>query len=360
MLKSIARPYKAGSIIYFSGDKSEDVFLLQTGSVRLTSTALDGSDTEIIENINKGEFFGVKSALGYFPREETAQAMSDCVILILSVESFESLCVKNISLTLRMLKIFSSQLRKVHKVVKQQLGEDSEFDQDLEFLKVGEYYYKQDKNDRALYIFNKFIEKHPNSKFINRVKALLDNLKQDLPYPVEIHTLEDIMNMSPEEQKKILYDTTFEPVGNFSSFTEVKEPEPPESQVSQLYYMALNYFSQNNLDEAITNFQNIMNIKSFSNSSDVDFIEKSNFELIRCFMKKNNFDKAFELSTFFLKKYPNSDSIKQVMIMIGSIYEARKNIPQAIIVYQKVVTMQPKDKNTAFATQKIEQLRRGT
>ncbi|HNN59117.1 MAG TPA: cyclic nucleotide-binding domain-containing protein, partial [Leptospiraceae bacterium] len=55
----IARNYNGGSIVYFAGDKGDEVYVLQSGRVLLISTALDTGE-EIREDVQIGEFFGVK------------------------------------------------------------------------------------------------------------------------------------------------------------------------------------------------------------------------------------------------------------------------------------------------------------
>ena len=72
--------YTKGSIIYFSGDRDERVFILQQGIVILTSTDIE-TGTAVTEQIRNGEFFGVKSSLGRFPREETATVVTDTIVV---------------------------------------------------------------------------------------------------------------------------------------------------------------------------------------------------------------------------------------------------------------------------------------
>src|SRR4030042_329283 len=90
----ITRTYKSGSIIYFENDKSEYIYILKGGKVVLTTTKLDTGE-EVKEEVRQGEFFGVKSALGKYPREETAQTMGNTTVLVLNPADFERLVLKN-------------------------------------------------------------------------------------------------------------------------------------------------------------------------------------------------------------------------------------------------------------------------
>src|SRR5687768_1546236 len=107
------RTYQAGSIIYFEGDKSEEIYILQKGKVILTAQSLDQKE-EIKEDVRKGEFFGVKSTVGHYPREETAQVLIDTTLMTFRLPEFEALCLKNPRIVMQMLKSFSAQLRRVH------------------------------------------------------------------------------------------------------------------------------------------------------------------------------------------------------------------------------------------------------
>ena len=62
-----AMQYSNGSVIYFAGDKDDRIFILQKGRIVLSSIDIETNAT-VTECIREGEFFGVKSALGHFPR----------------------------------------------------------------------------------------------------------------------------------------------------------------------------------------------------------------------------------------------------------------------------------------------------
>lgn len=105
--------YTKGSIIYFEGDKDERIFILNKGAVSLSSESVETKES-LKERINSGEFFGVKSALGRFPREETATAVVESTMLSFTVSEFEKTFSTNKSVMMKMLRVFSRQLRDVH------------------------------------------------------------------------------------------------------------------------------------------------------------------------------------------------------------------------------------------------------
>ncbi|MDH4129729.1 MAG: cyclic nucleotide-binding domain-containing protein, partial [Spirochaetota bacterium] len=76
---AFTRNYKAGAIIFFEGDKGEEIFVLKSGAVTLTYRSIE-SPSYITEILKIGDFFGVKSAIGHFKREETAQVKEDATV----------------------------------------------------------------------------------------------------------------------------------------------------------------------------------------------------------------------------------------------------------------------------------------
>ena len=109
-----AMQYTKGSIIYFEGDRDERIFIMQQGTVLLSSKDIEsGQDTA--EQVKSGEFFGVKSALGHFPREETAIALVPTVAIAMTVQEFELMFSNNKALIMKMLRVFSNQLRQIHR-----------------------------------------------------------------------------------------------------------------------------------------------------------------------------------------------------------------------------------------------------
>ncbi|MBR1714253.1 MAG: cyclic nucleotide-binding domain-containing protein [Treponema sp.] len=105
--------YNQGSIIYFEGDKDGKVYILQKGLV-----VLSGIDMETKQTTNtvvkEGEFFGIKTALGKSQRDETATAAANSVCIVMTLPEFESYFVTNKTLIMKMLRIFSKELKTVH------------------------------------------------------------------------------------------------------------------------------------------------------------------------------------------------------------------------------------------------------
>jgi CRP-like cAMP-binding protein len=100
--------YFTGSLAYARGDEANRIYVLRGGKISLVSIDIETGE-EIRDPVAPGEFFGVKSALGHFPREENAVAVADSTAMVFTVPEFEAFAIANPSIVLKMLKIFSNQ-----------------------------------------------------------------------------------------------------------------------------------------------------------------------------------------------------------------------------------------------------------
>lgn len=171
--------YTADSIIYFAGNQDYRIFILQSGSISLSSIDIE-TGNEVVDHVKSGEFFGVKSALGKFAREETARALVPSVVIALTVQEFENIFVNNKDLILKMLRVFSGQLRQIHKKTESILNNITT-DQQSGMLSVANSFYADEQYKPASDVFLKFLKRYPNSSKKNEVMKLyqISKLKAD-------------------------------------------------------------------------------------------------------------------------------------------------------------------------------------
>lgn len=170
-----AMQYTKGSIIYFEGDKDERIFIMQSGSVLLSSTDIE-SGQAVAEQVKSGEFFGVKSALGHFGREETATALVPTVAVALTIQEFEILFSNNKALIMKMLRVFSNQLRQIHRKTESILNNITE-DQQSGMLAVAKSFYDDEEYRSACDVYLKFLKRYPNTPRKEEVAKLYADAK---------------------------------------------------------------------------------------------------------------------------------------------------------------------------------------
>ena len=151
--------YQNGSLIYARGEEADRIFILQNGKVSLVSQDIETGD-DVRDQVQPGEFFGVKSALGHFPREENAIAVADSSVMAFTASEFETLALSNIGIVLKMLKVLSNQMRRIHTQVSK-LTELTEVKPDEGLFAIGERYLKLKRYSHAKYVFSRYLAHYP-------------------------------------------------------------------------------------------------------------------------------------------------------------------------------------------------------
>lgn len=348
----IARNYKPGSIIYFEKDKNpNEIFILQKGRVILLSSAIDTGD-ETKETIATGEFFGVKSVLGKYRREATAQVTAQTIVLVLKPEEFEQMVIQNFRILMKMLKVFSNQLRRVGKTVRELLHKEGPKVPATELFNIGDYYFKKGKASQAIYVYTRYLEVYPNGQFQNTAQERLNAIEKG--------------NFSVQ-QEAVTLQTTSEPDDASSPIPSVQEEATHEEEkpdktkipegidITKKFYEGLSLFSQNKFEEAMEIYDSIGSITRFKDEQTAKFAEKSLFEKGRCLMKMDKSLESIETFSNLIRKFQKTDLLKNALFNIGEAYEKLEKYDKAINFYQKVVNSPPKESINSKAKKAIEE-----
>lgn len=325
------RVYKAGSIVYFTGDTSDRVYILKQGQAQSIFLS-EETGYETRELINIGEFFGVKSILGTYPQEDTVQCLTDCVVIIITYEEFESLIEKNKPIIIKMLKVFSNQLRRINKRVRELVENDiSEEGQDpLEGLYgIGEFYFKNKKYRNALYAYKRYVQyADEDSAFYNTAKEKIEECKEELD-------ITDDSDIAPP--------VTAAPVSDSKTQTKTVINDPAYNKAVELY-------DSNDYVNSLKAFNAL--IKSDNN----DVAENSIFYMGKCYYNINKYENASTVLLSAIKKYPKSSNVKEAILFLAKSCEANGDKTKAKAYYQKVISMPPMDNFSKEANASISRL----
>lgn len=162
--------FSKGSIVYFEDDKDDKIYILQSGTIILTSIDPETKIT-VTNQVKPGEFFGVKSALGRFPREETATVLQDSQVIALTVPEFEKNFSGNKQIIMKMLRVFSAQLRQIHKRIEQILNSTPESPQ-AGMLAVAKSFFEDEEFVSCYDVCLKYLKRFSQSPYIEHVKKL--------------------------------------------------------------------------------------------------------------------------------------------------------------------------------------------
>ncbi len=397
----ITRGYKSGSIIYFENDKSEYIYILKSGRVILTYIKIDTGE-EVKEEVRQGEFFGVKSALGKYPREETAQTIGETTVLVLNMGDFERMILRNVNVVRKMLRVFSNQLRRLNKTVRTVLGESDNVNPEVELFRIGEHYFKAGDFNKATYAFKKYMEYYPNTDYsklaMDRIKAISsggavpqskptvkaskdDGLsdftmdddsgdvfnfddkpapkketKPDFSFDADVSGSSVSSDLSSEMDDFLTDDNTLDDFGDFDFDSKAAGKSAPT--LREKYDDGMSSFKMDNYKDALEVFSGIIKDGLPEKPQDKKVFVDSYFQSGVCFFNLKNYKEAMNHFAEIIKNYSDSERMKESLLYVGDIFTAAGQKDKAITYYNKVANATPKDALNSKAFDKIRALQK--
>ena len=331
-----AAQYKANSIVYFKGDLNERVYILKSGRVVLKYNDIE-TGQEMQDLIHTGEFFGVKSALGRYPREETAVVLQDSSMVAFTVPEFEQLAQKNTRIIMKMLAVFSNQLRRIHKQVRNLLSTGEHANPETGLHNIGQYYLNTKKYRQALYAFRRYLTYYPSGKYANDANE-------------QIRLCEKYVSSGSSATRKTSSASGATASGGASQTGAAMSDSAKE------FYNAVSLFSQQKFDEALKEFRSIA-----SANQDQEYGIKSVYEIGRCLFSLKDFAGCVKHFTVMIQQYPKHPEIPDTLFYVGKCYEEQGDTKKAANFYKKILNMAGQDaavhRKARKALRKIEDVK---
>ena len=169
--------YNAGAFITVEGKQNTGFFyIIQNGKVRVSKEAeIDGEGNEIL---GPGDFFGVISVMSYHSQIETAQALSNVVLIKVFRDQYTELIQKNSPVAMKIIKQFSKRLRHLNITLAKFALENTAEEGPSHLYNVAEYLYKQKKYGQAFYAYAKYLKYCPQGENVQLVKEKLIKLSK--------------------------------------------------------------------------------------------------------------------------------------------------------------------------------------
>jgi len=306
--------YRAGSVIYFQGDAADKIYILQTGKMNLKYTDIENGQ-DVHDVVQPGEFFGVKSAMGRYPREESALILQDSVVVAFSVPEFEQMAMTNIRIVMKMLKVFSNQLRRIHKQVSNLLEKDEQLSPELGLYRVGEYYLKNRQYAQAKYIFSRYLTYYPAGKMAAQAAKYVETAEGSLARygdgkgPAPVAEAPPASVPKPDKGKEL-------------------------SAVAKSYYDTVSLFSQEKYSQAMAAFKKIVDA-----NEDAEYVAKSVYEIGRCLFLTGQFEPCIKHFTTMITNFPKHPDLGDALFFMAQAYEKKGDKERAASFYKKILSM---------------------
>jgi TolA-binding protein len=324
--------YRSGAVIYFQGENSaEKIYLLQNGKVTLSYEDIETGE-DLTDLVQPGEFFGVKAALGRYPEEENAIVSGETTIMVFSVPEFEQLVSSNIRIIMKMLKVFSRELRRVHRQtanIMEKEGYDPE-DPEQSLFNVGLYYLKNRRISQAQYIFGRYLTYYPSGKNAALAARNLQLMRGDkgaspaagaAPTANSPLTAVEAAAMPPPVE-----------ANRTSSIGRVVR----ENDADKAYYDAVSLISQGKFQQAFVALQAILDA-----NEDPERVARSSYEIGRCLFMMNRFDECIRHFSAMITAYPKHPNLGDALFFIAQSHENRGKKEMAGVFYKKILSMLP-------------------
>jgi pSer/pThr/pTyr-binding forkhead associated (FHA) protein len=113
--KEFTVKHKKGETIYVEGDLGSEMYVVQSGAVRIYRTI--GGVKQELAIMEKGDFFGEISVLEGLPRTASAEALDACEIIEINSSTFDKMIRSNIEIAVRMMRKLSNRLQEANRKI---------------------------------------------------------------------------------------------------------------------------------------------------------------------------------------------------------------------------------------------------
>jgi CRP-like cAMP-binding protein len=331
-----ATQYKTNSVIYFQGDVGDKIFILKAGKILSKTNDIETKE-EINELVAPGEFFGVKSALGRYPRDESVIVLADSEVLVFTVPEFEQLVLSNTRIIMKMLKVFSNQLRRMHGKVQNLIGKGATKEPEEGLFSIGEYYFTNRQYRASAHALTRYLTLYPSGRYTVEASDMARKAAQGIA-----HSDGTVMFAAAGADDA----PDFSPPAPSAPAAPPSVP-PATAPNAKGFFEAVALANQEKYLEAYKLFQAIV-----STNSDPEHSAKSEFEMGRCLVAMGKYDDAVKHLTALIQKYPKHPDLKDALYYIGRSYQGKGDATWARNFYTKILALAGEDEPVAVKTRK--------
>ncbi|HRI64888.1 MAG TPA: Crp/Fnr family transcriptional regulator [Polyangium sp.] len=108
LFSRFGREFAAGDVLFREGDPGEQMYVIQSGTVRITKNVA-GAD-RVIAILGPGEFLGELAILNDKPRVATATVVTDMRCLVIEAKTLESMVTRSGEIAMRLIKKLAKRI----------------------------------------------------------------------------------------------------------------------------------------------------------------------------------------------------------------------------------------------------------
>ncbi len=174
--------YKKDAYIFVEGERNADCFfIIQQGKVKISKEAKVEGEND--ETLGPGDFFGVISTMSSHSRIESAQALTDVVLISVRQNQYVGLIRNNTQVAIKIILQFSKRLRYLNETLAKLTLKNTADNGPSHLYDVAEYYLGQKQYNQAGHAYAQYVRHCPNGEKAASAKDKLARLASRIDQP---------------------------------------------------------------------------------------------------------------------------------------------------------------------------------
>lgn len=342
------RKYNQGAIVYFENDPTPELFILKSGRLDI-SYEDPQSGEKITRTLNQGEFFGLKSAIIGHTRDEMAQAITDCIVVVFNNSEFEQFVAGKVELMKRLLKVLSNQLRNLGIKVNNYLSNNVVYPPNVGMFKIGEYYLNNKKYQQSIQVYQRYIQAYANTQLVEEAKNRIEIAQeaQKTGFLKKFKPVDELVQIDAEGSSLGTADVR-PGIDTTPSKLGLKD-------FMNAYYKAESFVKGEQYAEAAKELQSLSKIDTKMIS--LGLRHKASFLEIQVLFRLHKFEDCIQKISDFVRTIKDPTMVKNALFVLSAIYAETQNQEGVISILQKIVAMQPIDDLSKKAKAQLDKLK---
>jgi CRP-like cAMP-binding protein len=118
--------FSAGARIFSEGELGTEMYIIQDGEVHICKRL--GTDSHVLSQLQKGDFFGEMAVLESTPRTADAIAHTDVRLILINGSRFDEMIRKNPEIAVRIMRKYAKRLREANVLLERFAGHGFDVD----------------------------------------------------------------------------------------------------------------------------------------------------------------------------------------------------------------------------------------
>jgi CRP-like cAMP-binding protein len=110
--------FKSGAEIIKEGTLSDCAYIIESGSVKVSKTLVNGEE-QVIGILQENDIFGEMGLIDSLPRSANVIALEDCSVTVMTQDIFNSLSRHNPTALMPILKVLAKRLRTALEIIEE-------------------------------------------------------------------------------------------------------------------------------------------------------------------------------------------------------------------------------------------------